>query len=94
VHVRTYEQAGCAVLEVQDNGLGIDLARWGKDIFHLFRRFHPEAANGTGVGLFLVNRLVEGTGGHMQVDSQPGSGTTFRAHLPAGLAPKGKAEAL
>jgi signal transduction histidine kinase len=86
VHVRTYEQAGCAVLEVRDNGLGIDLVRCGKELFHLFRRFHPEAAEGTGVGLFLVNRLVEGTGGHMQVDSQPGGGTTFRAHLPAGLA--------
>ncbi|MGI4820808.1 MAG: ATP-binding protein [Janthinobacterium lividum] len=86
VHMRTYEQAGCAVLEVRDNGLGIDLVRCGKELFHLFRRFHPEAAEGTGVGLFLVNRLVEGTGGHMQVDSQPGGGTTFRAHLPAGLA--------
>ncbi|MFD1875168.1 ATP-binding protein [Hymenobacter bucti] len=82
VHVRTYEQGGCAVLEVQDNGLGIDLPRCGKELFHLFRRFHPEAAEGTGVGLFLVNRLVESTGGHMQVDSQPGGGTTFRAHLP------------
>jgi signal transduction histidine kinase len=86
VHLRTYEQGGCAVLEVQDNGLGIDLDRCGKELFHLFRRFHPEAAEGTGVGLFLVNRLVAGTGGHMQVDSQLDSGTTFRAHLPAGLA--------
>ena len=85
VHVRTYEQAGCAVLEVQDNGLGIDLPRCGKELFHLFRRFHPEAAEGTGVGLFLVNRLVEGTGGHMQVDSQLDGGTTFRAHLPSSI---------
>jgi signal transduction histidine kinase len=82
VHVRTYEQGDYSVLEVQDNGLGIDLARCGKELFHLFRRFHPEVAEGTGVGLFLVNRLVEGTGGHMQVDSQPGDGATFRAHLP------------
>ena len=86
VHVRTYEQDGCAVLEVQDNGLGIDLDRCGKELFHLFRRFHPEAAEGTGVGLFLVNRLVASTGGHMQVDSQLDVGTTFRAHLPTGLA--------
>jgi len=91
VHMRTYELGGCAVLEVRDNGLGIDLAQCGKELFHLFRRFHPEAADGTGVGLFLVNRLVESIGGHMQVDSQPGGGTTFRAHLPAGPAPKSKA---
>jgi signal transduction histidine kinase len=92
VHMRTYEQGGCAVLEVQDNGLGIDLAQWGKELFHLFRRFHPEAAAGTGVGLFLVNRLVEGTGGYMQVDSQPDGGTTFRAHLPTGPASRIKVE--
>jgi signal transduction histidine kinase len=88
VRVRTYEQAGCAVLEVQDNGLGIDLSRFGTELFHLFRRFHPEAAEGTGVGLFLVNRLVESTGGYMKVDSQPGCGTTFRAHLPGGASAK------
>jgi signal transduction histidine kinase len=81
VQVRSYKTAGCAVLEVQDNGLGIDLAKFGDELFHLFRRFHPEAAEGTGVGLFLVNRLVEGCGGHIEVDSQQGHGTTFRVHL-------------
>ncbi|MVN74989.1 response regulator [Hymenobacter sp. HMF4947] len=81
VKVRTYEVAGCPVLEVADNGLGIDLDRFGDELFHLFRRFHPEAGEGTGVGLFLVNRLVEGGGGHLEVDSQPGCGTTFRVYL-------------
>jgi signal transduction histidine kinase len=81
VQVRAYEDAGSAVLEVQDNGLGIDLARFGDELFHLFRRFHPEAAEGTGVGLFFVNRLVESCGGHIEVDSQQGHGTTFRVHL-------------
>ena len=81
VQVRAYQDAGCAVLEVQDNGLGIDLPQFGDELFHLFRRFHPEAAEGTGVGLFLVNRLVEGCNGHIEVDSQPGCGTTFRVHL-------------
>jgi signal transduction histidine kinase len=81
VQVRTYEEPSGPVLEVQDNGLGIDLARHGDELFHLFRRFHPEACEGTGVGLFLINRLVEGGGGHIEVDSQPGLGTTFRVHL-------------
>jgi signal transduction histidine kinase len=86
VHVRTYEVAGCPVLSVQDNGLGIDLDRFGGELFHLFRRFHPEASEGTGVGLFLVNRLVESNGGRIEVDSQPGLGTTFRVHLQGGAA--------
>jgi signal transduction histidine kinase len=81
VQVSTHNLAGGPMLEVQDNGLGIDLVRHGDELFQLFRRFHPEASEGTGVGLFLVNRLVEGGGGHIKVDSQPGLGTTFRVHL-------------
>ncbi len=67
---------------VQDNGLVIDLARFGDELCHLFRRLHPEAAEGTGVGLFLVNWLVESCG-HIEVDSQQGQGTTFRVYLQA-----------
>ncbi|GAA4003777.1 ATP-binding protein [Hymenobacter fastidiosus] len=95
VQVRTYADAGRPVLEVQDNGLGIDLDRYGAELFHLFRRFHPAAGEGTGVGLFLVNRLVESCGGHIEVDSQAGSGTTFRVYLcltprPPATGPEGR----
>jgi signal transduction histidine kinase len=81
VRLRTRMAAGHPVLEVQDNGLGIDLDRHGEEMFQLFRRFHPEAAAGTGVGLFLVNRLVQAQGGHIEVASQPGHGTTFSVFL-------------
>jgi signal transduction histidine kinase len=81
VQVRTYELAGSPVLEVRDNGLGLNLARHGTELFHLFRRFHPQAGDGTGVGLFLVNRLVQALGGYIEVDSEEGQGTTFRVFL-------------
>ncbi|GAA3946521.1 hybrid sensor histidine kinase/response regulator [Hymenobacter algoricola] len=81
VQVRARHEAGHPVLEVQDNGLGIDLDRYGPELFHLFRRFHPEAAAGTGVGLFLVNRLVLAHGGRIEVTSVAGHGTTFRLYL-------------
>ena len=81
VHLRAFHEAGHPVLEVQDNGLGIDLERHGLELFQLFRRFHPEAAAGTGVGLFLVNRLVLAHGGRIEVTSEAGHGTTFRLHL-------------
>jgi len=81
VHIRSYSAAGHPVLEVQDNGLGLDLAQYGEELFQLFRRFHPTAAEGTGVGLFLVNRLVQAQGGRIEVESEEGYGTTFRVHL-------------
>jgi signal transduction histidine kinase len=81
VSVRTRYAAGQPVLEVQDNGLGLDLKHHGSELFQLFRRFHPQAAEGTGVGLFLVNRLVQAQGGHIEVESEEGQGTTFRVSL-------------
>jgi signal transduction histidine kinase len=81
VALRTYRAAGRPVLEVQDNGLGIDLAHHREELFQLFRRFHPQAAEGTGVGLFLVNRLVQAQEGHIDVESEEGQGTLFRVFL-------------
>jgi signal transduction histidine kinase len=81
VGVRSYEADGHPVLEVEDNGLGINLSRYGDQLFHLFRRFHPQVGEGTGVGLFLVNRLVQVHGGSVAVDSQERQGTTFRIYL-------------
>ncbi|MBJ6143658.1 ATP-binding protein [Hymenobacter sp. BT559] len=81
VDIRSYWTADQPVLEVQDNGLGINLDQHGAELFQLFRRFHPTAAEGTGVGLFLVNRLVQAQGGNIEVESTEGQGTTFRVHL-------------
>lgn len=85
VQIRTHCLAGQPVLEVQDNGLGINLERHGQELFQLFRRFHPQASTGTGVGLFLVNRLVQAQGGHIEVESEEGRGTTFRVYLSKSL---------
>ena len=71
---------GRPVLTVQDNGLGIDLERFGDQLFQLFRRFHAHA-DGTGVGLYLVNRIVQSHGGRLEVASTVGEGTTFLIYL-------------
>ncbi|HEX8426882.1 PAS domain-containing protein [Hymenobacter sp.] len=68
------------VLVVQDNGLGLDMASYGDDLFKMFRRFHDHVA-GSGMGLYLVNRIVQQAGGHIEVDSTVGVGTTFRIYL-------------
>ncbi|SNC60531.1 PAS domain S-box-containing protein [Hymenobacter gelipurpurascens] len=69
------------VLSVRDNGRGLDLERHGHDLFQLFRRFHPEVV-GSGIGLYLVNRLVHQAGGRIEVESTVGEGTAFHIHLP------------
>ena len=48
---------GRPVLTVQDNGLGIDLERYGPQLFQLFRRFHPHV-DGTGMGLYWSKNLI------------------------------------
>ncbi|SFQ35159.1 sensor histidine kinase [Hymenobacter arizonensis] len=81
VAVRTAWVEGVPVLSVQDNGRGIDLERHGGALFQLFRRFHPDVT-GSGVGLYLVNRLVHQVGGRIDVVSKVGQGTTFRLLMP------------
>ncbi|MBC8084689.1 MAG: PAS domain-containing sensor histidine kinase, partial [Hymenobacter sp.] len=76
-------ERGTTVLLVQDNGLGLDLSRYEADLFKMFRRFHDHVV-GSGMGLYLVNRIVQQAGGHIEVESTVGVGTTFRIHLPDG----------
>ncbi|GAB3299919.1 PAS domain-containing protein [Hymenobacter tenuis] len=69
------------LLSIQDNGLGIDLDRYGQQLFQMFRRFHYHV-EGSGMGLYLVNRIVQQSGGRLEVESEVGRGTLFRVHLP------------
>lgn len=64
------------VLRVQDNGLGIDLGKHGKDIFGLRKVFHGNS-NAHGVGLFLTKTQVEALGGRIRVESAVNQGSTF-----------------
>lgn len=81
ITISTARVDGVPMLRVQDNGRGLDLARHGGELFQLFRRFHPEVS-GSGVGLYLVNRLVRQAGGRVEVTSEVGQGTTFQLFIP------------
>ncbi|SNC68043.1 PAS domain S-box-containing protein [Hymenobacter gelipurpurascens] len=80
IHLSVWLDEGQPVLVVDDNGLGFDAEKYGAELFHLFRRFHHHTA-GTGVGLYLVNRIVQANGGSIEVESQEGEGATFRVRL-------------
>ena len=72
--------AGQLLLEVQDNGLGLTPAQQG-ELFRLFRRLHSHVP-GSGVGLYMVKKMVDNAGGTLAVHSEPGVGSTFTVTLP------------
>ncbi len=69
------------VYYVKDNGLGLP-PEAAQKLFTAFRRFHPFAAPGEGMGLATVKRIVDRLGGRIRVDSQPGEGATFTFEFP------------
>ncbi|QHJ05948.1 PAS domain-containing sensor histidine kinase [Hymenobacter busanensis] len=85
VDVRAHVRAGYTVLEVHDNGLGIEPVYWPR-LFTMFQRFHTHV-EGSGIGLYMVKRMVDNAGGRIEVHSQPGAGTTFFVHLPKATGP-------
>ena len=69
------------ILEISDNGLGIDLASQKQNVFKLYKRFHTHI-EGKGLGLFLVKTQVEAMNGDIEIESQLNVGTLFRITLP------------
>ncbi len=63
-------------LVVRDNGLGIDLRKYGHQIFKMNKTFHREK-EGQGIGLFMTKNQIESLGGEITVESSPGKGTSF-----------------
>lgn len=75
--IRTsFSDDGKYVLSVADNGLGIPLIQKDK-IFSMFKRAHGHV-EGSGIGLFLVKRILENSGDQIDVISEVGKGSTFK----------------
>ena len=85
VDVRAHVRDGHTVLEVHDNGLGLAEHQLPR-LFGMFQRFHDHV-EGTGIGLYMVKRMVENAGGRIEVHSQLGAGTTFFIYLPHATGP-------
>jgi len=84
IDLRVRKRAGHAVIEVSDQGIGIDPVQQ-KRIFEKFYRVPSEENQripGTGLGLALVFHIVKAHDGHIEVRSVLGKGSTFSIHLP------------
>ncbi|WP_198172487.1 PAS domain-containing protein [Hymenobacter ginkgonis] len=79
VQLRSQQVEDYVLLEVRDNGLGLDLARTPK-LFGMFQRFHTHV-DGSGLGLYMVKKMVENAGGKIEVQSQVGVGTVFSVYF-------------
>ncbi len=84
VSVRARRQDGGTLLEVQDTGIGIAAEDQPRvfDEFFRSRTAREFSDSGTGLGLAIVKNVVESTGGSIELESEPGKGTTFRVFLP------------
>ncbi len=77
---------------VKDNGIGID-SKYHTQIFELFSKLHPVSEyEGTGAGLCIVKRIIEGHSGKVWVESEPNKGATFFFTIPKDLKEKDKTE--
>lgn len=72
------ERDGRAIVEVADNGIGIESA----NLAHIFDPFFTTKKKGTGLGLAISKQIIEEMGGQIQVESRPGHGTRFRISWP------------
>ena len=81
--VRLRGDDGAVTLDIEDTGPGIP-----DEVRHrIFEPFFTTKASGTGLGLAVVKRIVDGHGGELVVHSRAGAGTVFRIRLPLRVAP-------
>lgn len=85
VLISVANEENSAVLTVKDSGIGIAPEHQSR-IFERFYRVdksHSKASGGTGLGLSIVKHAVQQQGGKIELESEPGKGTTIRIILPA-----------
>jgi two-component system, sensor histidine kinase len=79
VQITCSQTSDYQVLSVQDNGLGIDLTQENK-LFAMFKRLHSHV-EGSGIGLYMVKKIIENAGGKIEVQSKVGEGSEFRVYF-------------
>jgi PAS domain S-box-containing protein len=80
VELKSYRKNDQVVLEVSDNGIGIDLDRFGEELFGMYKTFtgNPDSK---GLGLFISKNQIDAMNGTVTVQSVPGKGTTFSIYF-------------
>ena len=80
IKINLVEENDMKILEITDNGIGIDLARNGDKIFGMYKTFSNNA-DSRGIGLFITKNQIDAMGGNITVESEPNKGTTFKIYI-------------
>ena len=80
VTLSTTNEKGYTILSITDNGLGINLKKYGDKLFGMYKTFHNHA-DARGIGLFITKSQIEAMGGKVTVQSEVGKGTTFNIYF-------------
>jgi PAS domain S-box-containing protein len=83
IRVNTRLEGTYVILSVADNGLGIS-ERHQEQLFTMFKRFHDHV-EGSGIGLYMVKRIIEDAGGKITVESKEGVGTEVKLYFRAAM---------
>ncbi len=84
VHVSAKHEGTAWIIKVEDNGVGI-AQEYHSRIFLPFTRLAKRTVAGTGLGLAVCKKIMDGFGGSIWVESEPGVGSTFAFTLDDGI---------
>ncbi|MHB1177396.1 MAG: ABC transporter substrate-binding protein [Daejeonella sp.] len=84
ISVNTYVKKDHTILYFSDNGLGMNMNKFGNKIFGLYQRFHSKI-DGKGLGLYIIKSQIESMDGKIEVQSTPDVGTTFKISFTNGV---------
>lgn len=76
IKLSAVKENGYVVFKVADNGKGIDLEKYGKKLFQMYKTFHYNK-DAIGIGLFITKNHIESLGGKVEVESKVDVGTEF-----------------
>jgi len=77
IYLKTTQKDNFICLEIKDDGIGIDLEKHRDKLFGMFNRFHNHV-DGSGVGLYIVKKILDATESKIEVESKEGEGSLFK----------------
>ncbi|MFD2099531.1 PAS domain-containing sensor histidine kinase [Flagellimonas iocasae] len=80
ITINARKQDKAVIFSFSDNGLGIDLERYGGKIFGMYKTFHNNK-EARGLGLYIIKNQIEAMGGNITVNSEVDKGTTFNVYF-------------
>lgn len=84
IEMSTCDNGGNMVIDYRDNGLGIDLKKFEGKLFSMFQRFtSDQSISGTGVGMYIIKRLIDKNSGTVELRSLPNQGLGYLITLPS-----------